>query len=198
MTSNALIALADGESDDPNFEKIQESLERVTLAHKTYEKAREIEASRVTTVKWLNIILTTVSCTSIVGTLIGSERVLLYVATLLSACTLVFVACQLTFDPAKEAERHRAAAKELWYIREHYKNLLADLRTNPNCVDIPRRRDELMRDLKRVYETAPDTSSKAYRKAQDAIRLKSHRLSASARRVMSSLRHRLSVPAVNR
>ncbi len=41
--------------NDPNVQAIRESFGRVVYSHKTHEKAREIESSKVTTVKWANI-----------------------------------------------------------------------------------------------------------------------------------------------
>jgi hypothetical protein len=173
---------------DPNLERIQEILDRVILSHKTHEKAREIESSKATCVKWSNITLTTLTCSSIVTTLIVNQRVLLYIGTLLSACTLVFVIFQLTFDPAKGAELQRAAAKQLWYIREKVRNLIVDLRVDPASTDISRRRDELIGELKRIYEVAPDTSSAAYRKAQAVLKAKRWGLSDALREATGRVR----------
>lgn len=64
-----------------------------------------------------------------------------------------------------------ADAKELWYIRELYLHLLTDIQTDPQSVDIPRRRDELLEKLNHVYRLAPDTSSSAYRAAQRALQI---------------------------
>ncbi|MGK2957884.1 MAG: hypothetical protein ACSLFB_05690 [Acidimicrobiales bacterium] len=50
------------------------------------------------------------------------------VASGLSALALAFVIFQFSFDPAGEGDKHRIAAKELWYLREQYCNLLTDVR----------------------------------------------------------------------
>lgn len=42
---------------------------------------------------------------------------------------------------------------------------------SPEAVDVPARRDELIEELKKIYEFAPDTSSKAYRAAQRALQI---------------------------
>jgi SMODS and SLOG-associating 2TM effector domain family 4 len=62
-------------------------------------------------------------------------------------------------------------AKELWFVREQYVHLLTDIKADPSSVDIPRRRDELVDGLKRIYAVAPDTSSAAYKKAQFALKV---------------------------
>jgi SMODS and SLOG-associating 2TM effector domain family 4 len=156
---------------DPNLQAIRESFGRVVYSHKTHEKAREFATRDAQIVKWVNIVLTAVTSTSIVTTIFTNVHALLYVSSILSTLTLAFVIFQLSFDPAKEAERHRTTAKALWYVREKYVHLLADIAAGPDAVDIPARRDELIEQLKKIYEFAPDTSSKAYKAAQKALKI---------------------------
>jgi len=156
---------------DPNVQAIRESFGRAVYSHKTHEKAREIESSKAEIVKWANIILTALTSGTLLSTVITNEKVLLYISSALAAITLGFLIFQLSFNPEKEAERHRAAAKELWYVREKYIHLLTDIKVDPERVDIPRRRDELVEELKFVYKFAPDTSPKAYAAAQKALKI---------------------------
>jgi len=158
-------------SRDPNLDAVRESFGRVVYSHKTHEKAREIASYRVTFVKVTNIVLTTLTSATLISTLITSQRPLLYVSSVLSFLTLAFVLVQLSFDPAADAERHRATAKELWYVRERYINLLADYKASPASVDLPKRRDELIEALKKIYALAPNTSSGAYAAAQKALKV---------------------------
>jgi hypothetical protein len=151
---------------------IREAFGRVVYAHKTHEKAREIESNRVTVVKWANIVVVTLTSAGLVGTIITNAHALLYITSGLSALALAFVIFQFSFDPAGEADKHRIAAKELWYLREQYCNLLTDVRRGVSEDDIARRRDALTDELKTVYAHAPDTSSRAYTKAQKALKVK--------------------------
>lgn len=151
---------------------IREAFGRVVYAHKTHEKAREIESGRATTVKLTNIVLITLTSAGLLGTIITNARAALYVSSVLSALALAFVIFQFSFDPAGEADKHCIAAKELWYLRERYCNLLTDIRCGVAEEAVASRRDELTDELKAVYEHAPNTSSKAYRKAQDALKVK--------------------------
>ncbi len=158
-------------NSDPNVQAIRESFGRVVYSHKTHEKAREMQSRRAVLVKWVNIVLTTVTSATLLSTVITNQRALLYVSAALSAASLMFVIFQLSFDPGKEAERHRSTAKELWYVREKYIHLLTDIKDNPTGVDIARRRDELVDELKSIYKLAPDTSGRAYKRAQKALQL---------------------------
>ncbi|MCM2417663.1 SLATT domain-containing protein [Streptomyces sp. RKAG293] len=154
-----------------NVQVIRESFGRVVYSHKTHEKAREIASTRAVVVKWINIGLTALTSTSILGTVITDQKALLYVSVGLATLALAFTIFQLSFDPAKEAERHRSAANELWYVREKYVHLLSDIATEPASVDIVKRRDELIEELKAIYKLAPDTTGRAYRRAQTALQI---------------------------
>ena len=141
---------------------IREAFGRVVYAHKTHEKAREIETNRVTIVKWANIVLVTLTSAGLVGTIITNAHALLYISSGLTALALAFVIFQFSFDPAGEADKHRIAAKELWYLREQqYCNLLTDAHRGVPEDEISHRRDQLTGDLKSLYAHAPDTSSRA-------------------------------------
>lgn len=144
----------------------------MVYTHKTHEKAREIESRRVSTIKWVNIVLTTLTSAGLLTTIITNARALLYLSSALSAIALAFVIFQFSFDPAGAADKHRVTAKELWYLREQYCNLLTDIRRGVPEDLVARRRDELTDQLRAIYEHAPDTSSKAYTKAQVALKVK--------------------------
>ncbi|MDA0635958.1 SLATT domain-containing protein [Nonomuraea sp. CA-218870] len=158
-------------SQAANIQAIRESFGRVVYSHKTHEKAREIESARAERAKWINIVLVTLTSGTLLTSVITDQRTLLYVSSVVSAAAFAFTIFQLSFNPEKTAEQHRAVAKELWYVREKYIHLLTDIQTDPRSVDIPRRRDELLEELKYIYRLAPDTSSKAYRAAQRALQI---------------------------
>lgn len=150
---------------------LREAFGRVVYSHKTHEKAREIESDRMTFVKWTNIILTTLTSASLLGTIITNAHTLLYLSSALAAMMLAFTIFQFSFDPAGAADKHRMTANELWYLRERYCNLLADVRRGVRDEEVTRRRDELTDELNEVYSHAPSTSSRAYRKAQEALKI---------------------------
>lgn len=154
-----------------NVQAIRESFGRVVYSHKTHEKAREIESAMTDRMKWINIILVTLTSGSLLTTVITDQRAALYVSSVAAGLALAFTIFQLSFTPEKTAEQHRTVAKELWYVREQYVHLLTDIQTDPGAVDIPRRRDDLVEQLRHIYRLAPDTSGSAYRAAQGALQI---------------------------
>lgn len=158
--------------DKTNLQVIRESFGRVVYSHKTHEKNAEIYSCRATTIKWVNIILTTLTSGTLISTIITNQNILIYISATLSALTLAFIIFQLSFNPETEAEKHRQIAKELWYVREKYVNLMADL-LNQKISDetIVSRRDNLIEELKMIYKFSPITTTKSYRKAQKALKI---------------------------
>lgn len=158
--------------DKINLQVIRESFGKVAYSHKTHEKGAEIADFHSSAVKAINVILTTATSSTLLATLITDEIALGYISAIFSALTLAFIVFQLSFTPEQKVEKHRQAAKELWYVREKYLNLIADIMNESISNEtITHRRDQLMEELKMIYQFSPATSSKAYKKAQDALKL---------------------------
>lgn len=155
-----------------NLQVIRESFGRVVYTHKTHEKDAEIATFHATITKWINIILTALTSGTLISTIVTNQIVLTYFSAIFSFLTLAFIIFQLSFNPDEKAEKHRCLAKELWYVREKYLNLMADVINGEISDDtIVSRRNELVEELKLIYKFAPTTSSKAYKQAQKALKV---------------------------
>lgn len=158
--------------DKTNLQVIRESFGRVTYSHKTHEKAAEIEEGKNRNVKRTNIALTTLTSGTLISTIITNQAILLYTSAVLSALMLGFIIFQLSFNPAEKAEKHRYVAKELWYIREKYTNLIADIINEQLSGDlITSKRNQLIEELKLIYKFSPETDLKSYEKARKALKI---------------------------
>jgi conflict system pore-forming effector with SLATT domain len=92
-------------------------------------------------------------------------------AAVLSALALVVLLCHLTLDLDRSAQAHAACATRMWHLRERYRALLSDLHDGALGVDaVRRKRDELIAELRQVYEDAPPVERKAYQTAGQALR----------------------------
>jgi hypothetical protein len=159
--------------DTLNLKNIRESFGKIVYSHKTHEKAAEMEYKKNKIVKWINIILLTLTSLMLTSTVITNEGKFLYIGAILSALSLGFMIFQLSFDCAKKAEDHSNIAKELWYLREKYVNFITD--TMNEKIDEHRiitKRNQLIKELKFIYKFAPQTNSKAYQKARKALKIK--------------------------
>ena len=69
------------------------------------------------------------------------------------------------------ASKHRHAANDIWLIREKYLSLIADLAIGGKSLEVlQQERDALAKDLHAIYSAAPSTNSRAYAKAQEALK----------------------------
>jgi hypothetical protein len=153
--------------------QLRECFGRVAYAHKTHEKCADICATRLSRIKFWQIVLSAVTTGGLITVLFGAKDVSTisaFVSALTSTMLLGLNAYMKDNDPGQLAERHRKVATELWNIRESYLSLLTDLRSGVRDDDALRaRRDELQANLVTVYETAPRTTDKAYAKAQKGL-----------------------------
>ena len=150
--------------------QIRESFGRVVYSHKTHEKCADLLSQRLSRIKVLQIVLSALTTGGLVAAIFGSDEGSiggLVVSTLLLALN----AYTKDLDLGEMAQKHREAATDLWLIREEYLSLLTDLRTGAGGVgDFQSRRDELLVRLHAVYHSAPGTNSRAYAKAQKALK----------------------------
>jgi len=64
---------------------------------------------------------------------------------------------------------HNNTANQLWLVRENYVSLLSEF-DNLSTEEIVKKRDELLLQTNKIYKNSQPTSSKAYEKAQEALK----------------------------
>jgi hypothetical protein len=75
------------------------------------------------------------------------------------------------FDPGAIAQKHRDMAADIWPIRESYLSLLTDIVSGDQDISALRqKREELQTSLASIYRGAPHTDSRAYDRAQTALK----------------------------
>ncbi len=158
--------------DTVNLQVIREAFGRVVYSHKTHEKECELLHMTVWKIKWVNIILSCMTFGGVVSIFFTDSSTLENVTIFISTITLGFMIYQLSFNPEELAAKHRQVAKELWFIREKYENLIADIASKSlNSEQIRNRRDRLLEEVGVIYKFAPQTSTKAYKDAQKALKI---------------------------
>lgn len=146
---------------------------RVAWTHKTHEKDREIWSRRVCLTRWLNVVLIGItSVLATVGAITNNQAV--FVGTIIfGAVSTAFVVYQLSFNPEKTESEHRMAAKRLLYLRDQYLILIQEAMSERTSLDqLQNKLESLHREASIVYEYSPDSSSKAYSAASEALNTK--------------------------
>lgn len=94
-------------------------------------------------------------------------------SSIASACLSIIVVTltviSKTANYKERSYRHKNTAHALWKLREEYLSSLTDIKYIP-VDDVRRKRDFLIQKTWEVYGCAPQTSSKAYKLAQKAIK----------------------------
>ncbi len=152
--------------------QLRECFARAAYSHKTHEKCADIYHARLRVLKITQIVLSAVTTTGLFVAIIGKNQLSAILAAIASTCLLALNTYSKEHDLGKLAQQHAAAAGDLWDARESYLSLLADITGGDTDTSLLRqKRDDLQETLKGIYQAAPRTLPKAYRKAQDALQL---------------------------
>jgi len=163
--------------------QIRECFGRVVYSHKTHEKCADILLSRLSNIKLWQIILSAITTAGFIATLFDTGKVGILIGIIVSTLLLILNAYTKNYDLGEIAQKHKQAANDLWLIREKYLSLLTELAMGEKPTediktvgdkpidDIKKERDVLLEDLHSIYSGSPSTTSKAYRKAQDALKI---------------------------
>ena len=151
--------------------QLRECFGRVVYSHKTHEKCADILLKRLSRMKSCVIVLSAITTVGCVSQLIVLAKVGAIIASLISAILLGLTLYIKDYNLAEFAQKHKQAANNIWLIREKYLSLITDIAIGEKSLEIiQQERDVLMDDLHLVYSSAPSTTSKAYKKAQQALK----------------------------
>lgn len=168
--------VASSDQDPLLLAQVRESFGRVAYSHKTHEKQADICFVRHRWQQGVLITLTAASSTTFLVTVVGlfGNSVVTSLATSSIALAVTWITLGAkTFKFADEADDHRRVASELWDVRESYISLIADLMSGTvSHTEARKRRTELQGKARTAYSDAPRTTSKAYTRAQDALKNK--------------------------
>lgn len=152
---------------------VRELYGRVAWTHKTHEKDREIWSRRVRLTRWINVVLIGITSTLATVGAISNSQIIFVVTSIVGAVSTAFVVYQLSFNPGKAEAEHRMAAKRLLYLRDQYLILIQEAMSGRTSIQqLQNKLESLHREASIVYEYAPDSSSKAYTAASEALKTK--------------------------
>lgn len=163
-------------SNSPEQSRILEAQLRqlfgsATYSHKTQEKCADIFLRNLSIVKWGQIILSAASTAGFVSALLETGVIGSIVASAFAAILLALNLYTKDRDLAELAVKHRKAASDIWLVREKFLSLITDLKIGGKpLATIQRERDILTEQLHSTYSTAPSATSRAYQKAQKALK----------------------------
>jgi hypothetical protein len=152
-------------------DQIRECFGRVVYTHKTHEKMADGCSSTLRGYKFAQIFVSALTASGALTAVVSDHFWVKLTTAISSLFTLWISGYTKGFDPGGTAQKHRDAAAALWPIRESYLSLLTDLRSQiVTSQEATKRRDVLQEQLAVIYKGAPQTNSKAYMRAQEALK----------------------------
>lgn len=156
----------------PLESQLREIYGRVTYTHKTHEKSADIALSRLSRIKNAEIVLAAITTTTLLGALFNDKELLELLAAICSTTLLAITLYNRDYNLGEIAQKHRETAAVIWIAREAVLSLLTDYRGGIVSLEkAAAARDDINKQLSRIYKTAPSTSAKAYKAAQIALKL---------------------------
>lgn len=150
--------------------QLRECYGRVVYSHKTHEKCADILLFRSGVIKISQIVLSALTTAGFIGAVLGKSQVSTILGLIVSTTLLALNAFTKDNDYGALAQKHRKTGNDLWLIRERFCSLLVDVAMKEKPLeDLQQQRDALIEELHAVYNAAPSTTSKAYKKAQEAL-----------------------------
>lgn len=151
--------------------QLRECYGRVVYSHKAHEKCADILLSRLSITRVVQIVLSAITTAGFIGTVFGVGQASTIIGLIVSTSLLALNAYTKDYDLGELAQKHKQAANDLWLIREKFLSLLVDIAMKEKPLEkLQEQRDTLIEQLHKVYNGAPSTTYKAYKKAQIALK----------------------------
>jgi hypothetical protein len=153
--------------------QIRESYGKVVYTHKTQEKCADLLLEEWGKIKIWQIAFSALSAGGFIAAAFGAKPWAAVGGALVSTALLALNTYTKNYDHGQLAQKHKQAAAALWMIRERYFTLIVDIVMGERPIEaLQKERDLITSDLGKIYEGAPPTTSKAYARAQDALKNK--------------------------
>lgn len=151
--------------------QLRELYGRVVYSHKTQEKCADILLTNLSRIRLLQIVLSAITTAGFIGAAFGAGLASTLVGLVISTILLGVNAYTKNYDLGELAQKHKQAANDLWIIREKFLSLLVDISMKERPLEaLQEQRDKLIEQLHSVYNGAPSTTFRAYKRAQKALK----------------------------
>lgn len=164
--------------DTPDTRKIlegqlRECYGRAAYSHKTHEKCADILHNKLASIRLWQIVLSAITTCGFIYAIFDSAKLLGLIGAAISTALLALNIYAKENDLGAIAQKHKQAANNIWLIRERYVSLITELLMHRSPLeDFIVERDKLSNELHDIYSGSPSTTNKAYRLAQEALKLR--------------------------
>lgn len=150
---------------------VRQTFASVVWTHKIQEKQADIYNERCEFIETANIVVVSVTACGIVSLLFTDQFWIKIGASLLSLATIAISVYDKTFNLRDLGVQHKIAANKLISIRNELLQIIAEIHVHKESVEtINSRYQEIAIKLSKVYSEIPTTTSKAVKRASDALK----------------------------
>jgi len=150
--------------------QIREIYGRVIYTHKTHEKCADLLKRGSNWLKYIEVILSAFTTTSILIALFGDGLIFKLLTAIFSTVLLGLTLFSKDLNLLAIVEKHKQAALDILEIREAFLSLLVDIGIgNIGIEQRQERRDKLNEQLINTYRGSPKTINRAYKIASKAL-----------------------------
>ena len=152
------------------YSQLEELYGKVVYTYTAHHKMKDRLISLRNRIKIVQVCLTAISACGFLATILKNNANFSWIGGIPSVISLALTLYSKDFDFFEEINIHKAAADDLWEIREAFSSLIIDFNIYSD-IEIREKRDELQckwADINRKY---PGTDKKGYKAAQKAIQV---------------------------
>lgn len=151
------------------YSQIEHEYGTVVYSHTAQEELRSQLAKHEQHIKIAQIALSAASAAGLVG-LFFTESAWMNVITALFSFVLLFLnSYSFQLEIGTKVSRHRKAGDQLWLLVRKYQSLLVDF-DNLDISEIRDRRDALITETAKVYQSIDRTDDKSFEKARQRLK----------------------------
>lgn len=151
------------------YDQIQEQYGKMTYTYTCHLKEAHILEKRKNILEWSEIVLSSGLTGGILGNVFWDKLNLPIIFSLLSIFLLAINSYLKGSKLEEKITNHLQSAHALWKLREKYLSMMINYeRQNPK--DIEYRNKKLLIELDKIYATQLQTSNKAYKETQKALK----------------------------
>lgn len=151
------------------YSQIEHEYGSVVYSHTAQEEQRTQLAKHEQHIKIAQIALSAASAAGLVG-LFFTESAWMNVITALFSFILLFLnSYSFQLEIGTKVSRHRKAGDQLWLLVRKYQSLLVDF-GNLDISEIRERRDALITETAKVYQSIDRTDDKSFEKARQRLK----------------------------
>ncbi len=145
----------------------------VVWTHKIQEKQAEIYERCYRILSIINIVGASLTSVGVFSVIFNDELCLKIFSTVVAFITTTISAILASFNYNDMAKANKATATKLVRLRNNYQVLLTKMKyPEPNLQDLTNEYEDLLEQTHDVYSNAPNTTSRAVKKASVALKVK--------------------------